>query len=56
MSVPIVTGSLSVQRRTSHTSEQSSISPPYGDDAAPSRDQVSLGPYTAALPSGLHGW
>ena len=36
-------------------SEQSSISPPYGDDAAPNRDQVSLGPYNNALPSGRDG-
>ena len=37
-------------------SEKSSISPPYGDDAAPSRDQVSLGPYIKALPAGGDGW
>ncbi|CNM46073.1 Uncharacterised protein [Mycobacterium tuberculosis] len=36
-------------------SEQSSISPPYGDDAAPNRDQVSLGPYNKALPPGRDG-
>ena len=33
-------------------SVKSSISPPSGDDAAPSRDQVSAGPYISARPLG----
>ena len=37
-------------------SVKSSISPPSGDDAAPSRDQVSAGPYISARPLGGVGW
>ena len=35
---------------------KSSNSPPCGEEAAPRRDQVSLGPYISALPTGGFGW
>ena len=41
---------------TSKMSVKSSNSPPSGDDAAPSRAQVSLGPYMRFLPIGGTGW
>ena len=46
VSEPMVTGWSCTQWRTSKTSEKSSISPPSGEDAAPSRAHVFAGPYS----------